>query len=127
MSKEIEEIRHSIQEGLEDYILKTDLELIKSIIDFGCGELEFHTTDIERLIRENKFRQQKIEQLEKEVDKAKSNWVIYQDMFLEEYKKNTKLKERVKELCNNPNCDDGIVDRDYYGKPIFCHMCEQAD
>ena len=43
-------------------------------------------------------QQQKIEQLEKEVDKAKSNWVIYQDMFLEEHKKNTKLKERVKEL-----------------------------
>ena len=39
----------------------------------------------------------------------------------------TKLKERVKELCNNPNCDDGIVDKDYYGKPIFCHTCEQAD
>ena len=43
-------------------------------------------------------QQQKIEQLEKEVDKAKSNWVIYQDMLSEEYKKNTKLKERVKEL-----------------------------
>lgn len=29
--------------------------------------------------------------------------------------------------CDNPHCDEGIVDRDYYGHPIFCHCCEQAD
>lgn len=27
-------------------------------------------------------------------------------------------------LCDNPNCEDGIVDRDYYGHPIYCQVCE---
>jgi len=58
-------------------------------------------------------QQQKIEQLEKEVNKAKSNWVIYQDMFLEEHKKNTKLKERVKELEVNNTL---TVLQSYYSK-----------
>jgi hypothetical protein len=30
-------------------------------------------------------------------------------------------------VCENPNCEDGIVDRDYYGNPIYCQVCEQTD
>ena len=30
-------------------------------------------------------------------------------------------------VCDNPNCEDGIVDRDYYGHPIYCQVCEQTD
>ena len=34
------------------------------------------------------------------------------------------VSEERAELCDNPNCDDGIVDRDYYGHPIYCQVCE---
>lgn len=33
--------------------------------------------------------------------------------------------ERAKEECENPNCEDGIVDRDYYGHPIYCQLCDK--
>lgn len=49
--------RYKLQESLEDsgddYVLKTNQELKNIIIDFGCGETEFHTADIERLIKEH--------------------------------------------------------------------------
>lgn len=48
-----EELQESLDESGDDYILKTNEELIDIIIDFGCGETEFHTVDIERLIKEN--------------------------------------------------------------------------
>jgi len=52
-------IREQIQENLDEsgdgYILKTDAELIDIICNFGCGETEFHTADIERLIKEKQF------------------------------------------------------------------------
>jgi len=28
------------------------------------------------------------------------------------------------QLCDNPHCEDGIVDRDMYGHPIYCQVCE---
>jgi hypothetical protein len=56
-------IREMLQENLDDYILKTDDELVDMIINFGCGELEFHTVDIERLIREKRQLEEKIEGL----------------------------------------------------------------
>lgn len=34
------------------------------------------------------------------------------------------VSEERAELCDNPNCEDGIVDRDYYGHPIYCQVCE---
>ena len=34
------------------------------------------------------------------------------------------VSEERAELCDNPNCQDGIVDRDYYGHPIHCQVCE---
>ena len=34
------------------------------------------------------------------------------------------ISEERAELCDNPNCEDGIVDRDYYGNPIYCQVCE---
>ena len=30
-------------------------------------------------------------------------------------------------VCDNPNCEDGIVDYDYYKHPIYCQVCEQTD
>lgn len=46
-------LQESLDESGYDYILKTNEELIDIIMDFGCGETEFHTVDIERLIKEN--------------------------------------------------------------------------
>lgn len=48
------QIQESLDESQEDYKLKTNIELINVICDFGCGETEFHTADIERLIKEHK-------------------------------------------------------------------------
>ena len=60
----MENIAKKIQDSLDDsydnYKLKTDEQLIDMIINFGCGETEFHTADIERLIREK-------QQLEKQL------------------------------------------------------------
>ena len=48
-------VKEQIQEVLEGegYTLKTDEFLIDMICQFGCGHFEFHTADIERLIKEN--------------------------------------------------------------------------
>jgi len=35
------------------YQLKTDSELVEKIAEFGFGELEFHTADIERLVTQS--------------------------------------------------------------------------
>ena len=60
----MKDIAKMIQDGLDEnddgYILKTDEQIIDTIINFGCGETEFHTSDIERLIREK-------QQLEKQL------------------------------------------------------------
>ncbi len=49
--------RSDLQESLDyyndGYRLKTNNELIDMICEFGSGETEFHTVDIERLIKEN--------------------------------------------------------------------------
>ena len=63
----METIREHLQEScneVDDYVLKTDDEIIDIIIQFGLGETEFHTADIERLIREKRA-------LEKIVENAK--------------------------------------------------------
>ena len=61
----MEDIAKMIQDGLDEnddgYILKTDEQLIDIIINFGNGDTEFHTADIERLILEKQqllFQQQ---------------------------------------------------------------------
>jgi len=50
-------IKQELQDSLDDsgdvYQLKTDGEIIDMISEFGCGVLEFHTVDINRLIVEN--------------------------------------------------------------------------
>lgn len=57
----MDHIREEIQENLDDYVLKTDMELMDMISYFGCGELEFHTADIERLYREKRFLEERVE------------------------------------------------------------------
>ena len=46
-------LQESLNDNQEDYTLKTNEELKDIIINFGCGETEFHTGDIERLIKEH--------------------------------------------------------------------------
>ena len=29
------------------------------------------------------------------------------------------------ELCDNPHCEDGVVDSDMYGHPIYCQVCDK--
>lgn len=48
-----EELQESLWDNGDDYQLKTDEEIIDMIIDFGSGETEFHTIDINRIIVEN--------------------------------------------------------------------------
>ena len=45
------------------------------------------------------------------------------DPIWEEYIKGEEKSEV--ELCDNPNCDEGVVDRDYYGNPIYCQVCDK--
>jgi hypothetical protein len=28
------------------------------------------------------------------------------------------------QLCDNPHCEDGIVDRDVFEHPIYCQVCD---
>lgn len=35
--------------------------------------------------------------------------------------------EQSEQLCDNPNCEDGIVDYDYYKNPIYCQVCAERD
>jgi len=37
----------------------------------------------------------------------------------------TKCKDSEVELCDNPNCEDDIVDYDYYKNPIYCQVCDK--
>jgi len=48
-----EVLEESIWDSGDDYILKTDEEIIDIISDFGNGLCEFHTLDINRLVVEN--------------------------------------------------------------------------
>lgn len=63
-----EELQESLDESGEDYILKTNKELIDIISDFGMGETEFHTGDVERLIVENEKQNKIIHKLIKFVE-----------------------------------------------------------
>ena len=51
--------------GNDAYKLKTDEEIIKFIEDFGYGETEFHTADVERLRWEKEFWKNKYIDLRK--------------------------------------------------------------
>ena len=52
--KKFNDIRKNLEESA-NYSLKTNEELIHMICNFGHGELEFDTPDIERLIKENEY------------------------------------------------------------------------
>lgn len=62
------ELQESLDEYGEDYILKTNEELIDIICDFDMGETEFHTVDIERLIKENDKQYEIIDELIKFIE-----------------------------------------------------------
>jgi len=72
--KNIEDIANKIQANLEEsgdsYRLKTDSQIIDMIIDFGCGETEFHTADIERILRQKRLLQEKVDVLLEIINKA---------------------------------------------------------
>ena len=63
-----EELQESLDECGEDYILKTNEDLIDIICDFDMGETEFHTVDIERLIKENDKQYEIIDELIKFIE-----------------------------------------------------------
>lgn len=63
-----EELQESLDECGEDYILKTNEELIDIICDFDMGETEFHTVDIERLIKKNDKQYEIIDELIKFIE-----------------------------------------------------------
>ena len=63
-----EEIQENLDECGEDYILKTNKELIDVICNFGMGETEFHTGDVERLIVENEKQNKIIHELIKFIE-----------------------------------------------------------
>lgn len=48
-------IRDNLQEGLDDYTLKTDEEIIEQLCLFGSGIDNFHTADVERLLKEKQL------------------------------------------------------------------------
>jgi len=56
-------IKEQLQESLDDYTLKSDKEIIDQICHFGCGETEFHTADIERVIKEKQHLEKKLNDL----------------------------------------------------------------
>lgn len=49
----VEEMQDILRDVGDDYILKTNDQIIDIISEFGCGETEFHTVDISRLLTEN--------------------------------------------------------------------------
>lgn len=57
--KRLNKIKDDLQEMLDEdndnYQLKTDDQLIEDISNFGCGEINFHTADIERLLKEKQY------------------------------------------------------------------------
>lgn len=59
IDRQLGTITAMLEEG-KDYKLKTNEDLIEKIIIFGCGETDFHTADVERLIRENEFLKSKL-------------------------------------------------------------------
>jgi len=34
------------------------------------------------------------------------------------------MRKRIEQLCDNPNCEDGVADWDMYGHPIYCQVCD---
>lgn len=63
-------IRKEIQEELDyyegAYQLKSNEEIIEAITDFGSGECEFHTADINRLVVDNQRMEKLLRDLSKE-------------------------------------------------------------
>lgn len=53
-------LEESILDSGDDYVLKTDDEIIEIIQDFGSGICEFHTLDINRLVVENQRMKEKL-------------------------------------------------------------------
>jgi hypothetical protein len=61
MQKIREELQQMEDEQVDGYQLKTNEEIIDIISEFGNGETEFHTLDINRLVVENERAKRLIE------------------------------------------------------------------
>jgi len=58
--------------------------------------------------------------LEKEKDVImEAHYAPKYGCFSEDYYNKTFLTD-----CDNPHCEDGIVDKDIYGHPIYCQSCK---
>mgnify|MGYP003126730133 CR=1 FL=1 len=47
------------------------------------------------------------------------------DLNKNEERKRWEFTPKETELCDNPNCEDGVADRDMYGHPIYCQVCDK--
>ena len=68
--EEITQAEYNLQESIDlcresPYQLKTDAELVAKIAEFGFGELEFHTADIQRLVTQSLIAKEAIAANEK--------------------------------------------------------------
>ncbi len=130
----MDSIRKQIQDNMDecgdDYTLKTNDELIDIISNFGCGELEFHTADIERLLKENEMARALKDETEnlkdmcrflahcfKEVDSARGK--VFKATTLEEAKEiavfnwpvihGTVSQMKINSISNQPYSKEGIT------------------
>ena len=90
----------SLQEGMHDYTLKTDEEIIKILCEFGSGETDFHTADVERLLKQKQWQEKRIKELESESANleaeldAAAEWANDRGYYIskESFRENMKLK-----------------------------------
>jgi len=76
-----------------------------------------------------KWLENKIEVCLEDKDLQREHWAFCQ--ALKKYRELAltipDVVEQSEQLCDNPNCEDGIVDYDYYKNPIYCQVCAERD
>lgn len=80
-------------EQSDGYQLKSNEQLIDIISEFGNGETEFHTVDIDRLIVEN-------EQLQQENEKRLNQFVELEEKYKNDHGKISELTANLRDLIH---------------------------
>lgn len=62
------DFRIAIQDTITDYTLKSDDEIIDAIALFGCGEIEFHTCDIARIMAEKQWLEKQLAERDAKIE-----------------------------------------------------------
>lgn len=99
-------------------------ETHKEEIDFLVKHSDKNLPEVLRLFAEMKVEQCAINSVVFNEATAKNESILDEPQPLyEDY--DTELKSEV-ELCENPNCEDGIVGYDpWYKHPIYCQVCDK--